>query len=130
MRPNADLYVFDEANSALDPDAQHELFERIIRGCIMTHDGQRRRKTVIWVTHRLSGVRRADKSKSCNPSIRPKLTVSSQVAMFKEGVRIVFFFFFHYRPSLTRLQTIVEFGTFQELLSLQGSFADFYGKSL
>ncbi|CAG8727256.1 3796_t:CDS:2, partial [Acaulospora colombiana] len=34
MRPNADLYVFDEANSALDPVAQSELFERIYRGCV------------------------------------------------------------------------------------------------
>jgi ABC-type multidrug transport system fused ATPase/permease subunit len=62
MRPDADLYVFDEANSALDAAAQNELFERITRGCVTTKDGQTRRKTVIFVTHRLSTVRRADKS--------------------------------------------------------------------
>lgn len=63
MRPDADLYVFDEANSALDAAAQNELFERITRGCITTKDGTTRKKTVIFVTHRLSTVRRADKSK-------------------------------------------------------------------
>ncbi|KAG9055122.1 hypothetical protein FS842_003093 [Serendipita sp. 407] len=61
MRPNADLYVFDEANSALDAAAQNELFERITRGCTTTLDGQTRKRTVLFVTHRLSTVRRADK---------------------------------------------------------------------
>lgn len=61
MRPNADLYVFDEANSALDPLAQSELFERIYRGCVRDEAGVERRKTVIFVTHRLSTVKRADK---------------------------------------------------------------------
>ncbi|KAG8834569.1 hypothetical protein FRC17_008238 [Serendipita sp. 399] len=62
MRADADLYVFDEANSALDAAAQNELFERITRGCTTTHDGQKRKRTVLFVTHRLSTVRRADKS--------------------------------------------------------------------
>jgi ABC-type multidrug transport system fused ATPase/permease subunit len=62
MRPDADLYVFDEANSALDAAAQNELFEKITNGCITTTNGQTRKKTVIYVTHRLSTVRKADKS--------------------------------------------------------------------
>jgi ABC-type multidrug transport system fused ATPase/permease subunit len=62
MRPHADLYVFDEANSALDAAAQNELFEKITNGCITTTNGQTRKKTVIYVTHRLSTVRKADKS--------------------------------------------------------------------
>jgi ABC-type multidrug transport system fused ATPase/permease subunit len=63
MRPSADLYVFDEANSALDPVAQSELFETIYRGCVRNEAGVEHQKTVIFVTHRLSTVRRADKSK-------------------------------------------------------------------
>jgi hypothetical protein len=62
MRPHADLYVFDEANSALDAAAQNELFERITNGCVTTVNGKTRKKTVIYVTHRLSTVRKADKS--------------------------------------------------------------------
>lgn len=61
MRTDADLYVFDEANSALDATAQNELFERITRGCTTSPNGQRRKKTVIFVTHRLSTTKRVDK---------------------------------------------------------------------
>jgi ABC-type transport system involved in cytochrome bd biosynthesis fused ATPase/permease subunit len=61
MRPDADLYVFDEPSSSLDAIAQNDLFERITQGCVMDEDGRRRRKTVIFVTHRMSTVRRANK---------------------------------------------------------------------
>lgn len=61
MRPDADLYVFDEPSSSLDAIAQNDLFDRITQGCVTDSDGRRRRKTVIFVTHRMSTVRRADK---------------------------------------------------------------------
>ena len=72
MRTTADLCVFDEASSSLDAKAQNDLFDRIVAGSL-SPSGQKV-KTVIFVTHRLSTVRRADK-----------------VAYFEGGVRVSFF---------------------------------------
>ncbi|KAH7100545.1 P-loop containing nucleoside triphosphate hydrolase protein [Auriculariales sp. MPI-PUGE-AT-0066] len=56
---NCDLLLLDEASSALDARAQRELFERI-EDISRGPDG-RRRMTVIYITHRLSTIRHADK---------------------------------------------------------------------
>jgi len=91
MRPHADLYVFDEANSALDAAAQNELFERITNGCVTSVNGQTRKKTVIYVTHRLSTVRKADKSACSDPSFSNRFDSPSLfllVAMFENGVGV------------------------------------------
>lgn len=50
---NADVIIMDEPSSALDPIAEYELFERIIKN---TMD-----KTVIFISHRLSSAKIADK---------------------------------------------------------------------
>ena len=71
MRPDADLCVFDEPSSALDAAAQNDLFERLTKGNRPT-TGERK-STIIFVTHRLSTVKRAHK-----------------VAMFENGVRARF----------------------------------------
>lgn len=68
MRPDADLCVFDEPSSALDAAAQNDLFERLTRGN-RPPTGEKK-STIIFVTHRLSTVKRAHK-----------------VAMFENGVR-------------------------------------------
>jgi len=68
MRPDADLCVFDEPSSALDAAAQNDLFERLTKGNRSPTGDQE--STTIFVTHRLSTVKRAHK-----------------VAMFENGVR-------------------------------------------
>ncbi|KAI9000933.1 P-loop containing nucleoside triphosphate hydrolase protein [Trametes punicea] len=58
-RPEVQLLVFDEPTSSLDAHAQKQFFdtvEQISRGA----DGNRT-KTVVFITHRLSTARRADK---------------------------------------------------------------------
>ncbi|KAI0776036.1 P-loop containing nucleoside triphosphate hydrolase protein [Trametes elegans] len=58
-RPEVELLVFDEPTSSLDAHAQKQFFdtvEQISRG----PDGHRT-KTVVFITHRLSTARRADK---------------------------------------------------------------------
>jgi ABC-type multidrug transport system fused ATPase/permease subunit len=67
MRPDADLCVFDEPSSALDAAAQNDLFERLTKGNRPPTGEQE--STIIFVTHRLSTVKRAHK-----------------VAMFENGV--------------------------------------------
>ncbi|ESK93720.1 xenobiotic-transporting atpase [Moniliophthora roreri MCA 2997] len=90
--PDVDLLVFDEPTSSLDPHAQTQIFDTIHR-VSRTPDGARS-KTVIFITHRLSTARRADK-----------------VAMMESG-------------------TISEFGTHEELLKLNGSYASLYNQSI
>lgn len=57
--PEVDLLVFDEPTSSLDAHAQNQIFETI--GKISKTPSGDRRKTVIYITHRLSTARRADK---------------------------------------------------------------------
>ncbi|KAF5393717.1 hypothetical protein D9757_000309 [Collybiopsis confluens] len=56
--PGIDLLVFDEPTSSLDAKAQREIFDTI-HELSRYPDGSRRR-TVIFITHRLSLARRAD----------------------------------------------------------------------
>ncbi|KZT35937.1 P-loop containing nucleoside triphosphate hydrolase protein [Sistotremastrum suecicum HHB10207 ss-3] len=56
---DATLVVFDEPSSALDARAEHELFERI-HSLSSSENGERRR-TTIYISHRFSTVRKADK---------------------------------------------------------------------
>ncbi|KAK4684083.1 hypothetical protein P7C73_g6120, partial [Tremellales sp. Uapishka_1] len=53
----ADLVVFDEPSSALDPRAESELFQRI--HSLSMQDGKRK-STTIYISHRFSTVRKAD----------------------------------------------------------------------
>lgn len=54
----ADLVVFDEPSASLDPRAEAELFNRI--HALSMRDG-RRATTTVFISHRFSTVRRADK---------------------------------------------------------------------
>ncbi|KZS90673.1 P-loop containing nucleoside triphosphate hydrolase protein [Sistotremastrum niveocremeum HHB9708] len=56
---DATLVVFDEPSSALDARAEHELFERI-HSLSSSENGERCR-TTIYISHRFSTVRKADK---------------------------------------------------------------------
>ncbi|KIO28294.1 hypothetical protein M407DRAFT_22503 [Tulasnella calospora MUT 4182] len=55
----ADLVVFDEPSASLDARAEHELFERI-HSLSLSETGEKIRTTV-YVSHRFSTTRRADK---------------------------------------------------------------------
>lgn len=90
--PEVDLMVFDEPTSSLDAHAQNQIFETIAK-ISKTPNGERR-KTVIYITHRLSTARRADK-----------------VAMLDKGL-------------------ITEFGTHEELMAKNGSYAALYRASI
>ncbi|TFY72078.1 hypothetical protein EVG20_g917, partial [Dentipellis fragilis] len=90
--PEVDLLLFDEPTSSLDAHAQHKIFETIDT-LARAPDGAKRR-TVVFVTHRLATARRADK-----------------IAMMERG-------------------TITEFGTHDELLRLDGSYAALYRASV
>ncbi|RXK36654.1 hypothetical protein M231_06041 [Tremella mesenterica] len=54
----ADLIVFDEPSSALDPKAESDLFQRIHN---LSHPGSAGRPTTIYISHRFSTVKKADK---------------------------------------------------------------------
>ena len=51
--PDVDLFLFDEANSALDIQSEKQLYQQLMR---LAAD-----KTVIWITHRMTSVKLADK---------------------------------------------------------------------
>ncbi|KAF8640043.1 hypothetical protein AX17_001285 [Amanita inopinata Kibby_2008] len=57
--PEVDLMVFDEPTSSLDPCAQNAVFQNIDK--LSRSPSGERIKTVIFITHRLSTARRADK---------------------------------------------------------------------
>ncbi|EKM80420.1 hypothetical protein AGABI1DRAFT_106604 [Agaricus bisporus var. burnettii JB137-S8] len=90
--PHVDLLVFDEPTSSLDAHAQTQIFDTISK-ISKTPNGERL-KTVIFITHRLSTARRADK-----------------VAMMESG-------------------TITEFGSHEELLAKNGTYASLYHASI
>lgn len=81
---DAPIKVFDEPSSALDPIAEYELYENIMRDS--------RGKTMIFISHRLSSVRSAD-----------------MILMLENG-------------------EIIERGTHDELMGLNGAYADMYNK--
>ena len=80
----APFHIFDEPSSALDPIAEYELFDNIIK------NGQN--KTMIFISHRLSSVKDADK-----------------VLLLADG-------------------KVKEEGTHEELMALEGLYADMYEK--
>ncbi|KAF8165071.1 P-loop containing nucleoside triphosphate hydrolase protein [Crassisporium funariophilum] len=90
--PEVDLLLFDEPTSALDAHAQNQIFDTLDQ-ISRTPSGERK-KTVIFITHRLSTARRADK-----------------VAMMESG-------------------SITEFGTHEELIQMNGSYASLYRASV
>lgn len=90
--PEVELLVFDEPTSSLDAHAQNQIFDTISN--ISRAPNGDRLKSVIFITHRLSTARRADK-----------------VAMMENG-------------------TISEFGTHDELLAKNGSYAALYRASI
>ncbi|KAF9076497.1 P-loop containing nucleoside triphosphate hydrolase protein [Rhodocollybia butyracea] len=90
--PSIDLLIFDEPTSSLDAKAQKEIFDTIHR--LTRHSDGSRRRTVIFITHRLSLARKADR-----------------VAMMENG-------------------TIAEFGTHEQLLEKNGSYASLYNQSV
>jgi len=58
-RPEVELLVFDEPTSSLDAHAQKHIFDSIEK--ITRSASNERKKSVIFITHRLSTARRADK---------------------------------------------------------------------
>lgn len=58
-RPEVDLLLFDEPTSSLDGCAQNKIFDTIDK--VSRSPQGERLKTVIFITHRLSTARRADK---------------------------------------------------------------------
>ncbi|KAH9938578.1 P-loop containing nucleoside triphosphate hydrolase protein [Fomitopsis serialis] len=58
-RPEVELLVFDEPTSSLDAHAQKRIFDSIEK--ITRSASNERKKSVIFITHRLSTARRADK---------------------------------------------------------------------
>jgi ABC-type multidrug transport system fused ATPase/permease subunit len=96
--------------SSLDAHAQNKVFDTIER--ISRSGSGERTKTVIFITHRLSTARRADK-----------------IAMMDNGVPNCAFLRCTEFNFLT-LQTITEFGSHEELLSAGGSYAALYRASV
>lgn len=90
--PGIDMFLFDEPTSALDAHAQNQIFDTVEQ-MSRTPSGERT-KTIVFITHRLSTARRADK-----------------VAMMENG-------------------TITEFGTHDELIKKNGTYASLYRASV
>ncbi|KAL4241439.1 hypothetical protein ABKN59_000385 [Abortiporus biennis] len=91
-KPEVELLVFDEPTSSLDAHAHNRVFDTIEE--VSKNSSGERTKTVVFITHRLSAARRADK-----------------IAMMENG-------------------TITEFGSHQELLKQNGSYASLYRASV
>jgi len=91
-QPEVDLLLFDEPTSSLDGHAQNQIFDTIDK--ISRSPSGEKIKSVIFITHRLSTARRADK-----------------VAMMENG-------------------TISEFGSHQDLMRRNGSYAALYRASV
>ncbi|KAI0032030.1 P-loop containing nucleoside triphosphate hydrolase protein [Vararia minispora EC-137] len=91
-RPEIDLLVFDEPTSALDAQAQAKIFDTI--DTMSRSSSGQKCKTVVFITHRLSTARRADK-----------------VAMMENG-------------------RVIEFGSHEDLLARDGSYAALYQASV
>jgi len=91
-RSEVDLIVLDEPTSSLDAHAQSKIFDTVEQ--MSSSPTGERTKSVIFITHRLSTARRADK-----------------IAMLENGV-------------------ITEFGTHQELMQREGSYAALYRASV
>ena len=81
---NCEVKVYDEPSSALDPIAEYDLYESIMK--------ESTDNTMIFISHRLSSVRNADK-----------------VFMLEQG-------------------ELIEHGTHEELMKINGSYADMYTK--
>ena len=81
---NCPIKVYDEPSSALDPIAEYDLYESIMKESMD--------KIMIFISHRLSSVRNADK-----------------VFMLEQGV-------------------LIEQGTHEELMKMNGVYADMYTK--
>lgn len=81
---NTPIKVFDEPSSALDPIAEYDLYKSIMQ--------ESKDKTMIFISHRLSSVRSADR-----------------VFMFEHG-------------------ELIEEGTHEELMKMNGSYSDMYTK--
>ncbi len=81
---NTPVKVFDEPSSALDPIAEYDLYKSIME--------ESKDKTMIFISHRLSSVRNADR-----------------VFMFEHG-------------------ELIEEGTHEELMKMNGSYSDMYTK--
>lgn len=90
--PGVDMLLFDEPTSALDAHAQNQIFDTLEK-ISRTPSGERK-KTIVFITHRLSTARRADK-----------------VAMMENG-------------------TVTEFGTHEELIRKNGTYASLYRASI
>jgi len=91
-RPEVELLVLDEPTSSLDAHAQNRIFDTV-ENLSRSPSGEHL-KTVVFITHRLSTARRADK-----------------IAMMEHG-------------------TITEFGTHEDLLQRNGSYAALYRASV
>lgn len=96
--------------SSLDSHAQNKVFDTIEE--ISRSPSGERSKTVIFITHRLPTARRADK-----------------VAMMENGV---FRFAHEFRSQLMLfcLQSVIEFGSHQDLLLANGQYAALYRASV
>jgi ABC-type multidrug transport system fused ATPase/permease subunit len=133
-RPEVDLLLFDEPvssmsttfhvvmvcvaqsirqTSSLDGLAQNKVFDTIDQ--VSRSPSGNKTKTVVFITHRLSTARRADK-----------------IAMMEQGVRgaTAFRSLADFNDRFVGVQTITEFGTHEELIKKGGSYAALYKASV
>jgi ABC-type bacteriocin/lantibiotic exporter with double-glycine peptidase domain len=68
---SADLVVFDEPSSALDPHAEAELFDRIHA---LSHAGNG--ATTIFISHRFNTVRKADRIAFVQDGVSARTVIS------------------------------------------------------
>lgn len=102
--------VANTQTASLDAHAQNRVFETV-EDISRSATGERT-KTVIFITHRLSTARRADK-----------------IAMMQDGVRRACYLPFDVAVDIS-VQTITEFGTHDELLARGGAYAALYRASV
>lgn len=100
--------------SSLDAHAQKHVFDTIEH--IARPNGDRR-KTVIYITHRLATARRADKIAMMESGVSQKLDLYCCLL-------------FRAHEARAPMQTVVEFGTHEELLGREGKYAALYHASV
>jgi ABC-type multidrug transport system fused ATPase/permease subunit len=103
LEPNLKFFQ-SEPSAALDPRAEAELFERI--HSLSGSNVSGKKTTTIYISHRFSTVRRAD-----------KIAVVDKASPLYCSPTVC---------SPPYFQTIVEFGTHEELLAKGGTYAEFF----